>query len=159
MGHRYEYFVKLEIRVLNDPRFFTMSEFEQLVYLKLLLLAMSFDNKITKKLEVLRQLLRTKRCHSDIQSALNRIKSNFPKFKANKYFYYFDGFAERLPLEVYERAENKNKNKNKNKIEDIKATFKRNLIETPTRTNSNQPAFREGHPEVKKLLKKIGGHK
>ncbi len=89
-------FVKLETRILNDYRFFTMNEFEQLVYVKLLGISRSNSNQIPKNLGVLGQLLRTNRKPTEIKSALKRIKSNFPKFKENKYFWYFDDYDLRL---------------------------------------------------------------
>lgn len=89
-------FVKLETRILNDYRFFTMSEFEQLIFIKLLGISRSTSNKIPKKMGVVGELLRTKRTAIEIKSAINRIKTNFPKFKENKYFYYFDGYELRL---------------------------------------------------------------
>ena len=89
-------FVKLETRIINDYRFFTMSEFEQLVYIKLLSISRSTSNQIPKKTGVLCELLRTKRSVTEVKSAVKRIKDNFPKFKENKYFYYFDGYELRL---------------------------------------------------------------
>ncbi len=89
-------FVKLEIRLLNDHRFFTMDEFEQLVYIKLLGISRQTGNEIPKTHSTIKAYLRTNRSESDIKSALNRIKSNFPKFKENKYFYYFEGYEERM---------------------------------------------------------------
>lgn len=89
-------FVKLETRLLNDHRFFTMNEFEQLVYIKLLGISRSTGNKIPKKMGVVGELLRTKRDTTEVKSAINRIKSNFPKFKENKYFYYFEDYELRL---------------------------------------------------------------
>jgi hypothetical protein len=89
-------FVKLETRLLNDWRFFTMSEFEQLTYLKLLIIARLTQNKIPKNRRVIGALLRSDRSEIDIESALNRIKMNFPKFKETKYFYYFDEYELRF---------------------------------------------------------------
>ena len=89
-------FVKLETRILNDYRFFTMNEFEQLVFIKLLGISRSTGNKIPKKMGVVGELLRTKRSATEIKSAVNRIKANFPKFKENKYFFYFEDYELRL---------------------------------------------------------------
>jgi hypothetical protein len=89
-------FVKLETRLLNDHRFFTMTEFEQLVFIKLLGVSRSTSNQIPKKIGVVGELLRTKRSATEIKSAIKRIKTNFPKFKENKYFYYFDDYELRL---------------------------------------------------------------
>ena len=114
-------FVKLETRILNDHRFFTMTEFEQLVFIKLLGISRSTSNKIPKDFHIIAELLRLKKgetcfylsqigfskrdfgSKSDkdlyeigIKSAIRRIKLNFPKFKENKYFYYFDGYELRM---------------------------------------------------------------
>ncbi|KKN70012.1 hypothetical protein LCGC14_0434590 [marine sediment metagenome] len=114
-------FVKLETRIINDYRFFTMSEFEQLVYIKLLGISRSNNNQIPKDFNVIKQLLRLKKeetCfylsqigfskqeistksetelyQSALKSAIKRIKGNFPKFKENKYFWFFDGYELRL---------------------------------------------------------------
>ncbi len=114
-------FVKLETRILNDWRFFTMSEFEQLVYVKLLGISRSTNNRIPKESAILVDLLRLKKpeigfylsqigfskqeirnksieeqYQIGIESALKRIKANFPKFMENKYFYYFEDYELRL---------------------------------------------------------------
>ena len=89
-------FVKLETRILNDHRFFTLSEFEQLTFIKLLGISRTTQNKIPKNLSVIRELLRTNRGETEIKSALKRIKQNFPKFKENKYFYYFEEYELRM---------------------------------------------------------------
>lgn len=96
MGRLSREFVKLETRILNDHRFFTMSEFEQLVFIKLLGISRSTSNQIPKKTGVVGELLRTKRNITEVKSAINRIKQNFPKFKENKYFYYFEDYELRL---------------------------------------------------------------
>ena len=73
-----------------------MNEFEQLVYIKLLGISRQTGNQIPKTHSVIGDYLRTNRSDSDIKSAVNRIKVNFPKFKENKYFYYFKGYEERM---------------------------------------------------------------
>ncbi|HDY68989.1 MAG TPA: hypothetical protein ENH85_14515 [Candidatus Scalindua sp.] len=89
-------FVKLETRLLNDYRFFEMSERGQLAYIKLLVLGRTFDNKITKRLTTLKALLRVNWSEDDIALIISEIKDNFPNFKSNKYFHYFSGYEERL---------------------------------------------------------------
>jgi len=121
-------FVKLETRILNDHRFFTMSEFEQLVFVKLLGISRSTGNKIPKKIGVVSELLRTKRSATEIKSAIKRIKLNFPKFKENKYFWYFDGYELRLDNSIPKSDNNycvdvdedkdEDKDSNKTKIKD-----------------------------------------
>ena len=89
-------FVKLETRLLNDYRFFRMDEYIQLIYIKLLGISRANQNKIPKQIDIIRDLLRTNRSEIEVESAINQIKSNFPKFKENKYFYYFDEYELRL---------------------------------------------------------------
>ena len=89
-------FVKLETRLLNDYRFFEMSERGQLAYIKLLVIGRTFDNKITKRLPTLKALLRVNWSQDDIAMIISEIKVNFPNFKSNKYFHYFSGYEERL---------------------------------------------------------------
>lgn len=89
-------FVKLETRLLNDYRFFEMSERGQLTYIKLLVLGRSSNNKITKRLPTLKALLRVNWSEDDISLVIKEIKSNFPNFKSNKYFHYFFGYEERF---------------------------------------------------------------
>lgn len=85
-------FVKLEKRLLNDYRWFTMSDHAQLIYIKLILLAAETYNKIPQNDNVLRSALRCSLGMSDFNRCIEEIKKNFPKFKKNKHFYYFDEF-------------------------------------------------------------------
>jgi len=85
-------FVKLEKRLLNDHRWFLMTENAQLIYIKLILLAAETYNKIPKNDDVLRVALRSSLQLADFQNCLNEIKQNFPKFKENKHFCYFKDF-------------------------------------------------------------------
>lgn len=89
-------FIKLETRILTDYRFLLLGDFEQLLYLKLMILARITDNKIPRKLEAIEAVLRTKREPNDIELTLKRLKSIFPKFKCNKHFYYFVGYTSRF---------------------------------------------------------------
>ena len=89
-------FIKLEVRLIDDHRFFSLSETEQLIYLKLLVIAKKTNNKIPKNWDVLKACLRTTRTSTEIKVVLKRLKRTFPKFKQTKYFWFFDGFIERL---------------------------------------------------------------
>ncbi|RKY32665.1 MAG: hypothetical protein DRP74_02175 [Candidatus Omnitrophota bacterium] len=85
-------FVKLEKRLLNDPRWWSMSEPAQLIYVKLILLAADTYNKIPKNDIVLRKALRSRLNLKSFQKCLKEIKNNFPKFKDNKHYCYFEEF-------------------------------------------------------------------
>lgn len=99
-------FVKLEKRLLNDHRWFMMSESAQLIYIKLILLAAETNNKIPKnnpnmrifapdmrfENKALRQALRSKLDPSEFNKCIEEIKNNFPKFLSNKHYYYFKDF-------------------------------------------------------------------
>jgi hypothetical protein len=87
--------VKLEIRLLNDPRFFTLPESAQLLYVKLLCLAGDLKNRIPKAPEILRQLTRSASPDQEITYNLGLIKDAFPKFLETKDFYCFKDWASR----------------------------------------------------------------
>lgn len=104
-------FVKMEVRMLNDHRYFTLSEPDRLIYLEFLMIAKLTRNKIPKNWQVIKAYLRTNRSETDIISALNRIKDNFPKFKENKYFYHFTDFDSRFGNYRTEEEEDKEEDK------------------------------------------------
>ncbi len=92
MAYKNIVFVKLEKRLLNDHRWYMMSDHAQLIYIKLILLAAETYNKIPKSDVVLTQAFRSELEIGKFKSAIEEIKKNFPKFKSNKHFYYFDEF-------------------------------------------------------------------
>lgn len=96
-------FIKVELRLLDDHRFFELSELEQLMYLKLLVIAKKTENHIPKKYTTLKGLLRSNRSETELHSVLTRLKESFPKFNENKYFWYFRGLKERM----HKKYENK----------------------------------------------------
>lgn len=85
-------FVKLEKRLLNDPRWWTMSTYSQLIYIKLMLLAAETYNKIPLNEVVLIKSMRLSLGLNKFRNYLNEILVNFPKLKKNKHFMYFDEF-------------------------------------------------------------------
>lgn len=89
------FWIKLEKRLLNDYRFFTMSEPAQLIYVKLLMISAETDNKIPKNDIVLKKLCHCSNPPLDINSCIDEIKNNFPKFASNKHFYFFKDWAKR----------------------------------------------------------------
>jgi len=130
MPYKNIHWIKLEKRLLNDYRFFTMSEDAQLVYVKLLMFAAASGNRMVRELKVLASVLRYKGDLSKLQVALDEIRTNFPKFRTNRYYYYFKEFENRLNWVVGDTEKgllgnslgtpkggvDKNKIKNKNKI-------------------------------------------
>jgi hypothetical protein len=92
MAYKNIVFIKLEKRLLNDHRWYMMSESAQLIYIKLILLAAETYNKIPKNDEVLREGLRSRQDLETFKKCLEEIKQNFPKFKENKHFRYFGEF-------------------------------------------------------------------
>jgi uncharacterized phage protein (TIGR02220 family) len=102
MSYRNIVFVKLEKRLLNDYRWFTMSEPAQLLYIKLILMAAETYNKIPKNDIVLRSALRCTLEPSEFLKCLEEIKSNFPKLKENKHFMYFDEFESKTNFRTKE---------------------------------------------------------
>lgn len=81
--------IKLEKRLLNDSRFFLMSEKSQLIYVKLLMIAAETDNKIPTNTRVIKLLLRTSLRRVDVSNSLKEIGQHFPKFKKIGLFYTF----------------------------------------------------------------------
>ena len=88
-------FIKIEMRLFNDPRFLELDDFEKLTYIHLIALAKQTKNKITKKLPLIKVYLRSERKASEIKVTVERIKRIFPNFRSNKHFYYFTSYDER----------------------------------------------------------------
>lgn len=87
--------IKLEKRLLNDYRFFTMSEKSQLIYIKLLLLCAETTNNVPRKYPVLKALLKTDCSESELNKCLKEIKDNFPKVLILKDFIRIKEFENR----------------------------------------------------------------
>ena len=77
-------FVKLEKRLLNDYRWYTMSHLAQLLYLKLILLAAETYNKIPASVPLMKMAVRLDVPDETFAKALIEICNNFPKFKCKK---------------------------------------------------------------------------
>lgn len=88
-------FVKVETRLLNDPRFFTLPEQDQLIWLKILMLCKMNQGRIPSQTTTFCALLRTNRDANDIDLTIERLKAAFPKFKSTKHFHYVQGFQKR----------------------------------------------------------------
>lgn len=129
MPYRNIQWIKLEKRLLNDYRFYTLPEKAQLIYVKLLLMAAETGNKIPKNLYFIKAATRSELDEKEIEKILSQIQLHFPKFKCNKNFYHFSEFKTRhnrvAPREHPWEAEGVangialDKNKNKIKKENI----------------------------------------
>ncbi len=83
MPYKQIHWIKLEKRLINDHRFFLMSEKAQLYYVKLLMLCAITNNKVPRKYEVCKALLRTTCNEEELDSVMNEITNNFPKVLFN----------------------------------------------------------------------------
>lgn len=92
MAYKNIVFVKLEKRLLNDPRWWTMSSYAQLIYIKLMLLAAETYNKIPLNDEIVRQAVRCELGLVEFRRCMDEIRINFPRLKKNKHFMYFQEF-------------------------------------------------------------------
>lgn len=92
MAYRNILWIKLEKRLLNDYRFYTMSANSQLFYVKLLLLSAHTTNKIPKSTLILASLTRSALPLVEIDRCIKEIKLNFPKFRESANYYYFRGW-------------------------------------------------------------------
>ena len=95
MPYKTIHWVKLEKRLLNDHRFYTMNEESQLIYVKFLMLAAETNNKIPKNNGIVKIALRSCLSSEKIKKCIEEIKTNFPKFKEHKDFYYFKEWGNR----------------------------------------------------------------
>ena len=95
MPYRNIVFIKLEKRLLNDHRWFMMSEGAQLLYIKLLLIGATTYNNLPKDCHAIAKLCRSEVRKSRIEKYLLEIKEAFPKFKEDSQRYYFEGFEEK----------------------------------------------------------------
>lgn len=89
------HWVKLEKRLLNDHRFYSLSDEAQLIYVKMLMFSAETNNKIPKNLGVLKTALRSKHDEKEMRKYLDEIKCSFHKFKEGKEFYFFIGWRTR----------------------------------------------------------------
>jgi len=95
MSYKNIVFVKLEKRLLNDPRWYMLSETSQLNYIRFILCAADNYNRIPKELKAIKLAFKTNQRLITIKKSIEEIRKNFPKFKEGKEFYYFDGFEEK----------------------------------------------------------------
>ena len=129
-------FVKLEIRLMNDPRFFMLSEYDQLLYIKLLCLAKQTRNHIRKDWRAIGEYARLFGRQADffgrqgghfgkdsepyrtpigVKSAVNRLLRRFEDLTQDKYYLWFRKWDTR-----YEDYRGVDKDKDKDKEKEIK---------------------------------------
>jgi len=96
MPYRTLHWVKLELRLLDDHRFFLMTEKAQLTFLKLLILCGKCQNKVPKMPSALRTLLRVSYTDQELLGVMDEIKKNFPKVLENNGFYKIKDFSEKV---------------------------------------------------------------
>jgi len=87
-------YAKLQKRLLNDPRWFSMPDSCQLLYIKLLLAACETYNRVPKRIQIVRSLCRCRTKTARLLEHIEVIKAHFPKFKENLEHYYFEDFEE-----------------------------------------------------------------
>lgn len=89
-------YVKMELRLLNDSRFNTMSDQAQLLYMKLIILCARENNKVPRKYDLLKEYLRTKYTEAELVALIDEIKKHFPKVLSTKDYYYIKDLKEYL---------------------------------------------------------------
>lgn len=123
-------FIKLEKRLLNDHRWFTLSEESQLNFIKLILIAGHTQNKIPKTLTVIKDLFRSKQDLTTIARSIIEIRKNFHKLKQTKSFYYFEDFesyTNYIPKEIPRKSQGTPKDALDKEKEEDKEKSKRTL--------------------------------
>jgi hypothetical protein len=89
MPYRNIHWVKLEKRLLNDYRFYSMSDKAQLIYVKLLMLSAETQNKMPCEPEILQTCFRDRTNTDEFRLCLEEIETSFPKLKKHNGFYSF----------------------------------------------------------------------
>lgn len=123
-------FVKLFLSLFEeDDRFlYQLNESQQLLYIKMLYMAGTTKNNISKNISFIKNKINYHHEEQCFLSDIERIKIVFPKFKEIDGFYHFENFEELHnyigkskgnPKEIQRSSkgsyQNKNKKKNKNK--------------------------------------------
>ena len=92
MPYKHIVFVQVEKRLLNDHRWWGMTSYSQLIYIKLLLLAAETMNKLPEDMNVLRLAIRSDLPLKDFKKCFEEIRTNFPKLRKHRNFYYIHEF-------------------------------------------------------------------
>ena len=119
------HWIKLEKRLLNDYRFYSMSEEAQLIYMKFFMLAAETNNKIPKNDGLIKSSLRSKQTETKIQECIEEIKTNFPKFKENRGFYYFKEWGTRCNWITQKELQRNSEGTPKDSVEENRIDKKR----------------------------------
>ena len=85
-------YAKLEKRLLEDPRWYMLSETSQLNYIKLILTAQATYNRIPTQLGAIRKAFKTNQRLKTLELSLIEIGKAFPKFRKSAEYYYFEEF-------------------------------------------------------------------
>src|SRR3990167_2036278 len=141
-------FVKLEKRLLNDPRWWTMRSYSQLLYIKMLMVAAENRNKIPFDPTIFRGLVRCELSIAEFNKCVQEVLQNFPRIKRRSIdgnnFYYFSNFHEYTnyipkkeklgksrgnPKDALDKEKEEDKEKDKEKdrrpsLDDLKTFFK-----------------------------------
>lgn len=142
MPYKHIIWVKLFLDLLDgedsEKFLWELSEMQQLVYVKLLLIAGRTKNKISKTMSYLKEKMRFSGSESDLKSDINQIKKTFRQgFKETKYFYYFTNFEKLhnrvnggtpkddpgIPLEENRKEENRKEENKSKKPKDVYGEF------------------------------------
>lgn len=134
MPYRNIVWIKLEKRLLNDHRFYLMSENAQLIYVKLLLLAAETNNRIPKEPQILCNIFHTTLTPIIMTKCIDEIKTNFPKFRDYGKIYKVTEFMTRhnqiIPKVAQEYAGDiVDKRRDKNRIDIYIKTFSKRYKE------------------------------
>ena len=103
MSYRTIHWIKLEKRLLNDHRFYTLSEPAQLIYVKMLMLAAETGNKMPKNTTLLKSCFRSSLTPQEIENCIKEIIKNYPKFIYINEFYKFKEWSTRTNF-VYSKG-------------------------------------------------------
>lgn len=95
MPYKSIHWIKLEKRLLNDYRYYSMPERARLMFVELLMVAAETGNLIPQDLGTLKTILRTTSSEKEIAECLKIIESKFPKFGKRKGFYVFKEWSTR----------------------------------------------------------------
>jgi hypothetical protein len=95
MSYKNIVFIKLEKRLLNDPRWYMMSENARFNYLRFILFAAETYNRIPRDLITIKQAFRTDQTVEEVQRTIDEIMENFPRFQGDSKYYFFDNFDEK----------------------------------------------------------------
>lgn len=121
---KYE-FIKIEMRLFNDPRFIVLNDFEQLAYIKLIALAKQTHNHIKKDYRAIKAYFHTEQPPRKIKATIKQLCSNFEDLAQNNYNLWFVKWNERYDYDGVEKEKEKEKDKDKEEEKEIISSFKK----------------------------------